>query len=46
MTRPLRRGLFSRIELATGLAVPAAEAATATAERLRDIVVSLRGDRR
>ena len=46
MTRPLRRGLFSRIELATGLAVPAAEAATATAERLRDIVVGLRGDRR
>jgi 1-acyl-sn-glycerol-3-phosphate acyltransferase len=39
--RPCRRGLFSRIELATGLAVPAAEA---TAERLREIVVGLRGD--
>jgi 1-acyl-sn-glycerol-3-phosphate acyltransferase len=41
MTRPFRRGLLSRIELATGQAVPATEA---TLERLREIVIGLRGN--
>ena len=41
MTRPFRRGLLSRIELAVGGSRPAAEA---TPERMRDDVVALRGD--
>lgn len=43
MRRPLRRGLFSRIELAGAPAVPPAEA---TPERLQAIVLALRGERR
>ena len=41
MTRPFRRGLFSRIELAVGRPRPAA---AATPERMRDDVAALRGD--
>ncbi|HEX8986621.1 MAG TPA: MFS transporter [Rhodocyclaceae bacterium] len=41
MTRPFRRGIFSRIELIAAAAVPAANA---TVERLRDTVAALRGD--
>ena len=40
MTRPFRRGVFSRIELVTGNAVPAAEAIP---ERLQKEVTLLRG---
>lgn len=43
MTRPFRRGPFSRIELAIGEIVPAAEATT---EHLRDTVIRLRGEGR
>lgn len=43
MRRPLRRGLFSRIELAGAPAVPPGEA---TPERLQAIVLALRGERR
>ncbi|MBL0167001.1 MAG: MFS transporter [Propionivibrio sp.] len=41
MTRPFRRGLFSRIELVMGPAVPAAEALP---ERLQMDVTALRGE--
>ncbi len=41
MTRPFRRGLFSRIALAVGAPRPAAEA---TPERMREDVLALRGD--
>jgi 1-acyl-sn-glycerol-3-phosphate acyltransferase len=41
MTRPFRRGLFSRIALVAGAAVPAAEALP---ERLQADVAALRGD--
>jgi hypothetical protein len=41
MTRPFRRGMFSRIELVMGAAVPAAEALP---ERLQADVAALRGD--
>ncbi|MBK7768578.1 MAG: MFS transporter [Sulfuritalea sp.] len=41
MTRPFRRGVFSRIELVMGPAVPAAEALP---ERLQWDVTALRGD--
>ncbi len=41
MTRPFRRGLFSRIELVTGTAVPVADASP---ERLQNDVTALRGD--
>ena len=41
MTKPFRRGMFSRIELVTGGAVPAAEALP---ERLQMNVAALRGD--
>lgn len=41
MTRPFRRGLFSKIGVAVGLPVPPAEA---TPERLREMVATLRGD--
>jgi hypothetical protein len=41
MTRPFRRGVFSRIELVTGAAVPAAQALP---ERLQMDVAALRGD--
>jgi 1-acyl-sn-glycerol-3-phosphate acyltransferase len=41
MTRPFRRGVFSRIELVAGAAVPAAEALPA---RLQTDVTALRGD--
>ena len=41
MTRPFPRGVFSRIELVMGPAVPAAEALP---ERLRSDVTALRGD--
>ncbi len=43
MRRPLRRGLFSRIELA---GAPAVSPAEATPERLQAIVLALRGERR
>jgi len=43
MTRPFRRGAFSRIALAVG---PAVSPATATPEKLQQIVAALRGDRR
>jgi len=42
MTRPFRRGAFSRIALAVG---PAVSPATATPEKLQQIVAALRGDR-
>ncbi|MDP1609418.1 MAG: MFS transporter [Sulfuritalea sp.] len=42
MSRPFRRGVFSRIELVMGAAVPAAEALP---ERLQADVTSLRGER-
>ncbi len=41
MTRPFRRGLFSRIGVAVGVPVAPAEA---TPERLREMVATLRGD--
>ena len=41
MTRPFRRGMFSRVELVMAAAVPAAEASP---ERLQLEVTSLRGD--
>ncbi|MBK9021490.1 MAG: MFS transporter [Sulfuritalea sp.] len=41
MTRPFRRGLFSKIELIVGASVPAAEALP---ERLQGEVTALRGD--
>ena len=41
MTKPFRRGLFSKIELVMGAAVPAAEAKP---ERLQAEVATLRGD--
>ncbi len=41
MTRPFRRGLFSKIELVAGAAVPATEALP---ERLQTDVTALRGD--
>jgi 1-acyl-sn-glycerol-3-phosphate acyltransferase len=41
MTRPFRRGMFSRIELVMAAAVPAAEALP---ERLQTDVAALRGD--
>ncbi len=41
MTKPFRRGVFSKIELVTGAAVPAAEALP---ERLQADVTALRGD--
>jgi 1-acyl-sn-glycerol-3-phosphate acyltransferase len=41
MTRPFRRGVFSRIELVAGAAVPPAEALP---ERLQAVVTTLRGD--
>ena len=41
MTRPFRRGLFSRIELVAGAVVPVAEA---TPGRLQKEVTALRGD--
>jgi len=41
MTRPFRRGMFSRIELVTGAAILAAEA---TPERLQAEVAAMRGD--
>jgi 1-acyl-sn-glycerol-3-phosphate acyltransferase len=41
MTRPFRRGVFSRVELVAGVAVPAAEALP---ERLQRDVTALRGD--
>jgi 1-acyl-sn-glycerol-3-phosphate acyltransferase len=41
MTKPFRRGLFSRIELAVGAPRTAAEAAP---ERMREDVATLRGD--
>jgi hypothetical protein len=41
MTKPFRRGIFSKIELVTGAAVPAAEALP---ERLQTEVTALRGD--
>jgi hypothetical protein len=41
MSRPLRRGLFSRIEL---IAAPALAAAAASPESLQGIVADLRGD--
>lgn len=41
MSRPLRRGLFSRIELIAG---PALAAAAASPENLQGIVAGLRGD--
>jgi hypothetical protein len=41
MTRPFRRGVFSRVELVAGVAVPAAEALP---ERLQTDVTALRGD--
>jgi len=41
MTRPFRRGVFSRIELVAGTAVPAAQALP---ERLQMDVTALRGD--
>jgi len=41
MTRPFRRGVFSRIELVMGAAVPAAEALP---ERLQTEVAALRGE--
>jgi 1-acyl-sn-glycerol-3-phosphate acyltransferase len=43
MTKPLRRGLFSRIGMAVGAVVPARDA---TPEMLRARVLSLRGERR
>jgi len=43
MTRPFRRGVFSRIGLAAGAPV---EAALATPEALQQQVLELRGDRR
>lgn len=43
MTKPFRRGAFSRLELMTGQPVPAAEASP---ERLQEIVLGLRGERR
>jgi hypothetical protein len=43
MSAPFRRGLFSRIELVAGEAMPAADV---TLERLRERIVGLRGDRR
>jgi len=43
MTRPFRRGMFSRIVLTAGAPV---EAALATPEALQQRVVDLRGDRR
>jgi hypothetical protein len=42
MTRPFRRGVFSKIELVTGTAIPAAEAMP---ERLQATVAAMRGDR-
>lgn len=42
MSKPLRRGMFSRIELIVGAAIPAAEAAP---ERLQAEVATLRGER-
>ncbi|MCB1957207.1 MAG: MFS transporter [Rhodocyclaceae bacterium] len=42
MSKPFRRGIFNRIELAVGPAVSAAEA---TPERLQSDVMRLRGDR-
>jgi len=41
MTKPFRRGVFSRIELVTGAAILAAEA---TPERLQAEVATMRGD--
>ncbi len=41
MTKPFRRGVFSKIELVTGAAVPAAEA---TPERLQAEVAAMRGE--
>lgn len=41
MTKPFRRGVFSRIELVTGSAVPAAQALP---EKLQADVAALRGD--
>jgi 1-acyl-sn-glycerol-3-phosphate acyltransferase len=41
MTKPFRRGVFSRIELVMGAAVPAAQALP---ERLQLDVAALRGD--
>ncbi|MBK8760562.1 MAG: MFS transporter [Sulfuritalea sp.] len=41
MTRPFRRGVYSKIELVMGTAVPAAEA---TPERLQAEVAALRGE--
>lgn len=43
MTKPFRRGAFSRLELMTGEPVPAA---AASPERLQEIVLGLRGERR
>jgi 1-acyl-sn-glycerol-3-phosphate acyltransferase len=43
MTRPFRRGIFSRIELHVGTAVPPADV---TLERLRNDVLTLRGEGR
>jgi 1-acyl-sn-glycerol-3-phosphate acyltransferase len=42
MTKPFRRGVFSKIELVTGTAIPAAEAMP---ERLQATVAAMRGDR-
>jgi len=43
MTRPFRRGVFSKIGLVVGEAVPAEQA---TPELLQSKVAQLRGDRR
>jgi hypothetical protein len=43
MTKPLRRGLFNRIEL---VGAPAVAPEAATPDALQAIVASLRGDRR
>ncbi len=41
MTKPFRRGLFSKIELVTGAAIAATEA---TPERLQSVVTAMRGE--
>ena len=41
MTRPFRRGVYSKIELVMGTAVPAAEAKP---ERLQAEVAAMRGE--
>ena len=43
MSKPFRRGIFSRVELVSGAVVPAAEASP---EGLQDLVLALRGEQR